>query len=364
MNGVQILLVMAGALTIAAIAHRRGFQAGVVTVILGAVVSFVPGLPRLELDPELILGAVVPPLLYSAALNFSLYTFFQNLRGILGLGVGLVVFTTAVVGYITSWIAPDLGLAGAFVLAAVVSPPDTITTISHGKELGMPRRIVSVLTGESLVNDAAALTLFAIAVAAVTGEAGFISNPFLLFGWEALIGLIIGLALGFTASAVRATIGDPTIESGLNLLVPFIAYLAAEQVEASGIIAVVAAGFTVSIRTNGTTRGTATSATTYRTRLQEAALWPVVNLGLETFVFAYIGLQLRFVLEDLAASDIAVASTIRLGLVVLLAVMLCRFAWVYASYGRRRSGERPPARRLQPPRGSAKAAKSWASDSC
>ncbi|MCU1444592.1 cation:proton antiporter [Cryobacterium sp.] len=118
-------------------------------------------------------------------------------------------------------------------LAAVVSPPDSVTTVSHGREIGLPRRTISILTGESLVNDAAALTLFAVAVAAVTGDREFIENPFLLFGWEALIGLILGVVIGRVVISVRAKVGNPTIESGLNLLVPFLAYFAAEQLHAS-----------------------------------------------------------------------------------------------------------------------------------
>ena len=329
---VQLLFVMTGALVIAAIAHLRGLQAGIVTVTLAALISFIPGLPRLELAPELILGVVIPPLLYSATLNFSFFAFLKNLRSILGLGVGLVLFTTLVVGLLTSWIAPELGLAGAFVLAAVVSPPDSVTTVSHGREIGLPRRTISILTGESLVNDAAALTLFAVMVAAVTGDREFIENPFLLFGWEAVIGLGLGVVIGRVVNAVRARVGNPTIESGLNLLVPFLAYFAAEELHASGIIAVVAAGFTVSLAHFRTRPGTGPS-TAYRTRQQEAALWPVVDLILEAFVFAYMGLQFRFVLEDLAESSTPTWSTIGLGLIVLLAVILCRFAWVYASYG-------------------------------
>ena len=330
---VQLLLVMTGALIIAAFAHLRGLQAGIVTVTLAAAISFIPGLPRLELDPELILGVVIPPLLYSATLNFSFFAFVKNLRSILGLGVGLVVFTTAVVGLLTSWLSPELGLAGALVLAAVVSPPDSVTTVSHGREIGLPRRTISILTGESLVNDAAALTLFAVAVAAVTGDSEFIENPFLLFGWEAVIGLILGVVLGRVVIAVRSKVGNPTIESGLNLLVPFLAYFAAEQLHASGIIAVVAAGFTVSM-SHFHTPSRGTPSTAYRTRLQEAALWPVVDLILEAFVFAYMGLQFRFVLEDLADSSTPTWSTIGLGLIVLVTVVLCRFAWVYFSYGR------------------------------
>ncbi|EOQ5117226.1 cation:proton antiporter, partial [Escherichia coli] len=132
--------------------------------------SFVPGLPRPALDPELLLGVILPPLLYSAAIDFSFASFRRNLRAIVRLGVGLVVITTVAVGFFSSWLVPELTLGAALVLGAVVAPPDAVSAVAVGRRLGLPHRMMSILTGESLVNDAAALTLFTIAVASVTGN--------------------------------------------------------------------------------------------------------------------------------------------------------------------------------------------------
>lgn len=164
MNGVQILLIIGVGIAVSALAKKRGIEPGMIIVILAAAASFLPGVPRLELEPELILAIVVPPLLYSAARGASFSSFGANLRPILTLGVLLVVATTAALGLVTSWLLPSVGLAAAFLLGAVLAPPDTITSVSHGDEMGLPRQVTAILTGESLVNDATALTLFSIAV--------------------------------------------------------------------------------------------------------------------------------------------------------------------------------------------------------
>src|SRR5262245_52164306 len=166
MNGVQLLLIIVGGIAVSTLAHRRGIQPGLVVVILAAAASFIPGVPRLELHSELILAVVVPPLLYSATRGASASGFSQNLRPILTLGVTLVVLTAGVAGLVSSWLMPAIGLPAALLLGAVLAPPDTITTVSHGDKLGLPRRVSAILTGESLVNDATALTLFGLAAAA------------------------------------------------------------------------------------------------------------------------------------------------------------------------------------------------------
>jgi CPA1 family monovalent cation:H+ antiporter len=150
-----------------AFGHRIGVQPGLAILVAAAAVSFVPGLPRWELEPELILGVVVPPLLYAAAIEFSFFSFMRNLRSIIGLGVGLVVVTGLLAGYVTSWVLHGVGVGVALVLGAIVGPPDTVTIASHGRELGLTRRVNALLTGESLVNDAAALTMFSVFVAGV-----------------------------------------------------------------------------------------------------------------------------------------------------------------------------------------------------
>ena len=147
MNGVQILIVIAAGIAVSAFARGRGLQPGVFIVVLAAAASFLPGMPRLELDGRIILALVVPPLLYSAARGASFSTFGANLRAILSLGLSLVVLTTGVLGLLSSWLLPSIGLATAFLLGAILAPPDTITTVSHGEEIGLPRRVTAIVTG-------------------------------------------------------------------------------------------------------------------------------------------------------------------------------------------------------------------------
>jgi CPA1 family monovalent cation:H+ antiporter len=336
-----LLIVLIGALGITALCHRAGVRSGLVIVVVAGVVSFIPGIPRLQLPPDLILTLVIPPLLYSAAVHFSILTFLRHLRVILALGVGLVVATAVSIGLFTWWLAPGLGLGGAFVLAAVVSPPDSVTTVRHGRELGLPKRVVAILTGESLVNDAAALTILAVAVAAVTGEHTFIGNPALLFLYELGAGLGAGVALGFAVVWIRQRLGNPTLECVLGLALPFAAYLLASQFHASGVLAVVAAGFTVGAHTS--LAGGGRGVQNYRTRLQEREIWPIADTVLESFVFAYMGLQFRFVIEDLMHTSGSRLDDVGLGLTVLMAVMLVRVVVVCAAFGRLRLLRAPAA---------------------
>ncbi|MFI7603418.1 cation:proton antiporter [Actinoplanes sp. NPDC049681] len=338
MNGVQILLIAAAGIAISALAHRRGMQPGLIVVTLAAAVSFVPGMPRLELESELLLAIVVPPLLYSATRAASFSGFNQNLRAIINLGVLLVVLTAGALGVLSSWLLPSLGLAAAFVIGSVLAPPDTITTVSHGAELGLPRRVTTILTGESLVNDATALTLFSIAVGAVSGDHTSWGGGIREFFYNAGVGLAIGAGLSAATLSIRKRLGNSTLETALVLLVPFTAFLLAEQVHASGILAVVTAAFSISINTSMDPRHQYPGA--YRTRLQEEAFWPVVDFLLETFVFAYIGLQLRFVVEELRADeDPGLTRTLVAAGVLLLAAIVVRLAAVYLLFGRWRLNE-------------------------
>ncbi|MFG2040232.1 cation:proton antiporter [Dactylosporangium sp. NPDC048998] len=344
MNGVQLLLIILGGIAVSALAHRRGVQPGLVVVILAAAASFIPGVPRLELHSELVLAVVVPPLLYSATRAASLSGFSQNLRPILTLGVTLVVLTTGVAGLVGSWLMPSIGLPAALLLGAVLAPPDTITTVSHGDELGLPRRVTAILTGESLVNDATALTLFGLAAAAAGAGETLFDNAFGLFAYTVVSGLAVGLGFAVIALWLRPRLHNPVLETSLALLLPFTAFLAAEQIHASGILAVVAAAFSFSINATLDPRHQYPGA--YRTRLQEDAVWPVFDFLLETFVFAYIGLQLRFVVADLghAAARPGLTITLISAAVLLVAVIAFRLGavWLFFAWwaARRRAVER------------------------
>ncbi|SDZ27417.1 cation:proton antiporter [Herbiconiux ginsengi] len=325
MNGVQLLLVIVGAIALTGLAQRRGLQPALVITLVGFAASFIPGFTGIELDSDIILGLVLPPLLYSAALNFSFFSFVRNLRPIIGLGVGLVVATTLVVGVFAAWAVPALTFGTAIILGAIVSPPDAVAAVAIGRKLGLPKRVMSILTGESLVNDAAALTLFSIGVAAVAGTHTIFENPILLFLYSAVVGIVVGIALAWVSMLIRRLLKDAALETVLGLIVPFAAYLLAEQLEASGVLAVVAAGFVV---------GTNASRAGYETRLQERQVWSSLDVLLEAFVFAYIGLQLRFVIQDLTDTGQSVWAVFGVGLLVLLVVLLIRPAWVFLSFGR------------------------------
>ena len=344
MSEALLLIVIVGAVGITAIARSKGIQAGLVIVLIAGAISFIPGLERLELEPELILSLVMPPLLYSAALNFSFFSFLRNLRPIVGLGLGLVLVTAAAVTGITAWLLPGIGVAGALVLAATVSPPDTVTTVTHGKELGLSKKVIAILTGESLVNDATALALFAFAVSLAAGTETIIENPFWLLVYGVIVGLVIGIALSGLAAFVRRRIANPTLETVVGLLLPFTAFLAAEQVHASGVIAVVIAGFSMSMNMTYDQRSRSTAS--HLTRVQERNLWPVVDLLLESFVFAYIGLQLRFVIEDLIETHRDITVTILVGLLVLVIVMVVRVVFVFLVFGRTALAAKARERRI------------------
>lgn len=321
----ELILVVVGAIVVTAIAHRRGLEPALVLVVVGFVVSFAPDFNGVELESEVLLSVVLPPLLYSAALSFSFPTFLRNIRPILGLGVGLVVITTFAVAGLASWLVPSLTFGTALILGAVVAPPDAVTAVAVGRRLGLPKKVMAILTGESLVNDAAALSLFSIAVAQVAGSRAFIENPVLLFGYSALLGPLVGAALGFVTLWIRRRLANPGLETIQGLVVPFAAFICAEHLHASGVLAVVVAGFVV---------GHGSLDAGYQTRLQERYVWNSVDVMLEAFVFAYIGLQLRFVLEDLneaheSLAEVAVASG-----VVLLVVLLIRPACVFVMFGR------------------------------
>lgn len=327
----ELILVVVGAIVVAAIAHHRGLEPALLIVTVGIAVSFLPGFEAPELDSHILLTVVLPPLLYSAALDFSFPTFMRNIKPILGLGVGLVVVTAFAVALVSSWVvAVPLSFATALVLGAIVAPPDAVTAVAVGRKLGLPKRVMAILTGESLINDAAALTLFSIAVAQVAGSHTFIDSPVLLFGYSAVIGPVVGVALGYVTLWIRDRLNNPGLETVQGLVVPFAAYLVAEEIHASGVLAVVAAGFVV---------GSGTLRSGYQTRLQERYVWNSVDVLLEAFVFAYIGLHLRFVLEDLREAHESMTGVVIASLVVLGVVLVIRPVWVSLMFGRSKLSE-------------------------
>jgi Na+/H+ antiporter len=318
----QILIVMVAAIGLTIFAQRRGIQPPLLLAAVGLAVSFIPGLPRTNIDPQIVLSFVVPPLIYSAAFDFSFVSFMRRIGTILNLGVLMVLVTAGLVGLIAGWMLPGLSLPAALILGAVVSPPDAVSAVAVGGQLGLPNRMMTILKGEGLINDAAALTLFTAAVTAATGRHALIDSPWLYFIYASFVGIVVGLGIGFVVHRIRQRLSDPTLVTALAVLTPFAAYGVAQEISASGVMAVVFAAFAL---------GHNAASLGFAGRIQEREVWRLVDSLLETFVFAYMGLQLRFVIDDAAHSGFAPNDLLATAGVVLVAVIVIRFAWIMAT---------------------------------
>ena len=333
----QILIVVIVAIAITALAERRNIQPSLLVAMVGLAASFIPGMPRLELEPEIILGVVLPPMLFSAASDFSFASFAKRIGPIVNLGVFQVFGVAALVSIVATLTVPGIDPASAIILGAVVAPPDAVAAIAIGRKAGFPTGLMTVLKGESLINDAAALTLFAGAVAAVAGTQAFINGTALYFLYAAVVGSLLGLLIGNLAAVARRKLASPSLATAVSVIVPFATYLLAEELHASGILAVVMAGFTLGH--HGAESG-------YRERMQERAFWRTIDTLLETFVFAYIGLQLRFVIADALKAGYDLWQLAAAGLAIFLTTIIVRFVWVFgtsliARWRRQRRSRKP-----------------------
>ncbi|MDR0950938.1 MAG: sodium:proton antiporter [Candidatus Ancillula sp.] len=309
-----IILAFVG-LIITSVAKRIHFSPELICVIVMGAVSFIPWVPDLEIDGDVVLEIILPPLLFSAARNLSGYKFAKLRTPILYLGVGMIFITALVVAWFTTLIAGFMTFTSGLILGAVVAPPDAVSSVSIGKKMHLPDKIMTILTGESLINDAASLTLFSFAVGIVYHQNNFISHPVLLFVWTCGIGIVIGVVGGFITLLVRKVLKEPNLIAVFTLLMPFAVYTWCEDIHGSGVLAVVAAGFVVE-------RSSFTA--THATRLQEQSLWRSVETLLDAFVFSFVGLQLRFIINSLQASELDTWWTIGVGLLVLLVVLIIR----------------------------------------
>lgn len=317
-DALWLLTIPVGAVAVAAVSRRLGLSAPLMLVIAGLLVAAVPGVPDFELDPEFVLYVFVPPLLFSAAWQSSYYNMRENARPIALLSVGLVLFTTLAVGYAAYLVVPDLPLAAAFVLGAIVAPPDAVAAVSVAQRLGIPRRLVTILLGESLFNDATALTAFRVAVAAAIGGGFTLLDGVGRFLFAAVAGVAVGLLLGPPLHWLRNRLRDPLVENSVALLAPFAAYLIAEAVHASGVIAVVVSGLYLG------QRFTESAAVT---RLIGHSFWKIMIFILESVVFLLIGLQLPAVVDGL--SDYSWASLTWWAVAIFAVTVAARFVWVF-----------------------------------
>jgi Na+/H+ antiporter len=316
----SVVLFLAIATLGAALARRLGLLAPILLVVLGVGLSFVPGFPQAHLDPELVLVGILPPLLYVAALETSVPAFKFNLRPILLLGIGLVIFTALAVGLVLHALLPSVPLAICVALGAVVAPPDAVAATSVARRIGLPRRMVTILEGESLINDATALVLLRVATAAALGPAvdalDVASEVVVTAGGGLLIGALGALLIG----AIHKRIKDSILDNTLSLLTPFMVVFVAETVHASGVVAVVVTGLALGHRMPVLMAA--------GSRLQMAAFWRLAKFLLEGLVFLLVGLQLRDVIPRI---DTPWATIVWITVVVLLTVTVTRFVWLFPS---------------------------------
>jgi len=328
MEFLPLIVLVACSVGLTAFARRRGWPAPLLVTAVALAVSFIPGLPEFAIEPELILTIVLPPLLYSSALEVSFQSFARSSKHIYRLGVGLVLVTALAVGLLAWWLIPGISLPAALLLGAVLSPPDAVSAAAIGQKLGLPRHVMTVLSGESLINDAASLTLLKVFVAIVIGSGYSVLADVGIFGAAVGIGVVLGVAVGGAFVRLRSRLNDPVIETLIGLLLPFALYIGAEHIGVepfvgSGVIAVVAAGLVIGF--NSPRAG-------YASRLQERPVWSALDLLLEGFVFALIGLQLKGNLERLANTDLGVWANVGIAAVILAAVILVRPLFVFPTY--------------------------------
>jgi CPA1 family monovalent cation:H+ antiporter len=312
MHGAQLLLLVVGSIAVTAAARRWDLPAPLLLVVVGLAISFLPGADDYQLDPHILLGVVLPPLLYSASLDSSYLSFKAVADPIIQLGVVLVVITAFVVGLLAHLLLPGLPWEVALLLGAVVAPPDAVAAVAIGRKLGLPRGAMTVLTGESLVNDASALTLYKVALAGIAGGSTGLFAQLSTFVIAVVVGVAVGLVIGVAAHFARTHLDDTVLESVLGLVVPFGCYLVAEELYGSGVLAVVAAGLYL---------GHNSPKAGYATRLQEQSVWTTVDVLLESLVFGLIGLELPFVLKGISDFSILPVALALLGAVILVRIV-------------------------------------------
>lgn len=329
-----IVLLFAAVAALAVLACNLTVPYPIVLVIGGLALSFVPRLPEIKLNPDIVFYFILPALLYPAALFTPWRDFRRNLRPILMAAIGLVLVTTVTIACIAHTILPGLPWPAAFALGAIVSPPDAIAATAIFRRLGVPHRLHAIVEGESLVNDATALVALQFAVAAlVTGtfSAGYAAVHFV---WAAIGGIGFGLLVGEAMRWVQIHLDDPPVQVTISLLTPFIAYLPTERLHASGVLATVTAGLFLGWHSP--------LMITARTRLQAYAFWEMITFLLNGFVFIVIGLQLPRILHALSAESLT--RPIITAIIISGSVIAVRFAWTITAVSLQRllSSKRRP----------------------
>lgn len=320
----ELSLVAVGGLilvvAIAMIARRINIATPLILVLVGIGIGYIPGVPLISVDPEIILLGVLPPLLYAAAVNVPILDLRRNIGPISAMSVVLVIISALVIGALLHLVVPSIPFAAAVALGAVVAPTDAVAATSIGKRVGMPPRLVTILEGESLVNDATSLVLLRTALAAIAG--GFVFwEAAGQFGFAVIVALGIGLVVGVITVWVRSHFNNPIYDTVISFAVPFIAFVPTEYVGASGVLAVVVTGLY-----SGHHAPRKFSATA---RVNERLNWRTAQFLLENGVFLLMGLELHKLVDDIGRSELQLEHTALLGLGVVAVLILLRVAFMW-----------------------------------
>lgn len=305
---------------VARFATKLGVAAPLILVLVGIGYSLIPGTPGIEADPDVILVGVLPPLLYSSAVTVPVIDLRRNLKAITGLSVVLVALSTAVAGGVIYVLFPDLGIAAALALGAVVSPTDAVAATSMGKRLGLPPRVVTVLEGEGLVNDASALVLLRSAIAATAATVS-LWDVVADFAFAVLAAVAVGLVIGHAAVWVRARLDNPVLTTAVSFAVPFLAYLPAEGAGASGVVSVVVAGLVTGHR--------GARVLTAQDRISERLNWRTIAFVLENGVFLLLGVELEGLVEAVQQQSLGVGTALAVGLLISAVLIVVRVIYVF-----------------------------------
>ncbi len=313
------LLAAAATLLVAAQLARIPYP--IPLVLGGLALGFVPGIPQIQLDPDLVLVAVLPPLLYGTAFFTSLRELRANARPIGLLAIGLVLTTMLAVAAVAHAAIPGLSWSSAFVLGAIVSPTDPTAATAIAQRLGLPRRLVSLIEGESLVNDGTALVAYRFAVAAVVTGSFSLANASGRFVLNVVGGIAVGLAVGVVLRQVRRRLDNPPVELTISILSGYFAFLPAQAAGVSGVLAAVTVGIYMGWYTP--------ELTTPQTRLQGIAMWEILFFLLNGLLFGLIGLQLSAILDALSGRP--TGTLIRYAVIVSVTVVVARALWVFVA---------------------------------
>jgi CPA1 family monovalent cation:H+ antiporter len=332
-----VVFLIVGVVIVNGIAGRIRVPAPILLVIVGVAASFIPGVPDYEVNPELVLTVLLPPLLFAAASEASVIAIRRMIFSISQLAVGMVIVTAFAVAVVLQAAIPEIPFAAALALGAIVAPPDAVAAVAVARKAGLPRNVVTLLEGESLFNDATSLVLLRVAVAGIAAGSMAWGPAIGEFAWAAAGGVLIGILLGLVLSYIRRYVDSSLASTALSLVTPFLAYLLGERVDASGVLTVVVTGLVLGYRSPFDLPP--------EVRLTLGATWKALQYVLEGAVFALIGLQLWAIVT---APDIGRAPTLLTSGIVLATVILIRPVWIFLTAGIARVFRRPGPLRWRP----------------